>query len=41
MADGVMDREEVDGLIALLNNNGYQVLLEKYDAVAFLPHQIG
>jgi len=41
MADGVMGREEVDGLIALLNNNGYQVLLEKYDAVAFLPHQIG
>lgn len=41
MADGVMGRGEFDDLTALFNRHGYQVLPENYDAVAFLPHQIG
>lgn len=41
MAHGVMSRAEFDDLIALFNRHGYQVLPENYDAVAFLPHQIG
>jgi len=41
MADGVMSRAEFDDLISLFNKHGYQVLPENYDAVAFLPHEIG
>jgi len=41
MADGMMTREEFDELVSLFNRNGYQVLPENYDAVAFLPHEIG
>ncbi|MDX5385994.1 MAG: FkbM family methyltransferase [Alteromonadaceae bacterium] len=41
MGDGVMTQVEFDELIVLFNKNGYQVLPEKYDAVAFLPHAIG
>lgn len=41
MSDGVMTRGEFDELVSLLNRNGYQVLPESYDAVAFLPHEIG
>lgn len=41
MGDGVMTPVELDELIAIFNKNGYQVLPENYDAVAFLPHAIG
>ena len=41
MADGVMTRSQFDELVSLLNRNGYQVLPENYDAVAYLPHEIG
>jgi len=39
MGDGVMTRSEVESLIELLNQQGYQVLLERYDALAFLPYE--
>jgi FkbM family methyltransferase len=41
IADGVMGQPEMDELIKLLNEQGYQVLLESYDAVAFLPYEMG
>lgn len=41
MADGVMGQTEMDDLIQLLNRQGYQVLLENYDAIAFMPFQMG
>jgi FkbM family methyltransferase len=41
MADGVMVQPEMDELIKRLNEQGYQVLLENYDAVAFLPYEMG
>lgn len=41
MADGVMSRADFDDLVSLFNKQGYQVLPENYDAVAFLPHEIG
>jgi len=41
ISDGVMARGEFDALINHLNQHGYQVLPEKYDAVAYLPHEVG
>ena len=41
LGDGVMKQSEIDDLIQRFNGHGYQVLLENYDALAFLPHRLG
>lgn len=38
--DKIMDKEKLEGTMKLLNDNGYQIVIESYDATAYQPFSI-